>query len=59
MERFLSELPPGSVGLDIGCGNGKYLTVNPNVHMIGSDRYVPSSLTDYPRLATEAAALET
>ena len=29
---------PGSVGADIGCGNGKYMGVNPNVLMIGSDR---------------------
>jgi hypothetical protein len=32
-------LPPGSVGLDVGCGNGKYLGVNPEIFMIGSDRY--------------------
>ncbi|TAQ85145.1 hypothetical protein B7494_g6535 [Chlorociboria aeruginascens] len=35
---FLQALPPGSVGLDIGCGNGKYLTVNRDVFIIGSDR---------------------
>lgn len=35
---FLASLAPGSVGLDVGCGNGKYLAVNPAVHMIGSDR---------------------
>ncbi|KAI5852293.1 S-adenosyl-L-methionine-dependent methyltransferase [Tricharina praecox] len=38
VERFLRELPTASIGLDVGCGNGKYLTVNPNVFMIGSDR---------------------
>jgi len=38
IERFLKELPVGSVGLDIGCGNGKYLAVNPNVFIIASDR---------------------
>ncbi|KAF7187614.1 tRNA (carboxymethyluridine(34)-5-O)-methyltransferase, partial [Pseudocercospora fuligena] len=38
IERFLQNLSPGSIGLDIGCGNGKYLTVNPNVFIIGSDR---------------------
>ncbi|KAL1303905.1 hypothetical protein AAFC00_000359 [Neodothiora populina] len=38
IERFLKELPPGSIGLDIGCGNGKYLTVNPSVFIVGSDR---------------------
>lgn len=35
---FLASLPPGSVGLDVGCGNGKYLDVNPDVFIIGSDR---------------------
>ncbi|KAI6801634.1 S-adenosyl-L-methionine-dependent methyltransferase [Hortaea werneckii] len=38
IERFLNTLPPGSVGLDIGCGNGKYLAVNPNIYILGSDR---------------------
>ena len=35
---FLNAQPPGSVGLDVGCGNGKYLGVNPAVIMLGSDR---------------------
>ncbi|KAI3327888.1 S-adenosyl-L-methionine-dependent methyltransferase [Xylariaceae sp. AK1471] len=38
---FLStRVAPGSVGLDVGCGNGKYLNVRDghDVHMIGSDR---------------------
>ncbi|KAI1652206.1 S-adenosyl-L-methionine-dependent methyltransferase [Daldinia loculata] len=35
---FLSSLPPGSVGLDVGCGNGKYLNVNRDIVIIGSDR---------------------
>ena len=38
IERFLKDLPDGSVGLDVGCGNGKYLAVNPSVFIIGSDR---------------------
>ncbi|KAI5800301.1 S-adenosyl-L-methionine-dependent methyltransferase [Peziza echinospora] len=38
VEKFLKELRPGSVGLDVGCGNGKYMAVNPNVFIIGSDR---------------------
>ena len=44
IERFLKDLPNGSVGLDIGCGNGKYLAVNPDIFMVGSDR--SSSLVD-------------
>ncbi|EED15057.1 conserved hypothetical protein [Talaromyces stipitatus ATCC 10500] len=38
VERFLLEQNPGSIGLDIGCGNGKYLKVNQNVFIIASDR---------------------
>lgn len=36
--EFLKSREMGSVGIDVGCGNGKYLDVNPNVFMIGSDR---------------------
>ena len=35
---FLLSRPPGSIGLDLGCGNGKNLSVNPAVFIIGSDR---------------------
>ncbi|KAK8107752.1 tRNA (carboxymethyluridine(34)-5-O)-methyltransferase [Apiospora kogelbergensis] len=35
---FLTSLAPGSIGFDVGCGNGKYLGVNPGVHILGSDR---------------------
>ena len=38
VERFLKDLPDGSIGLDVGCGNGKYLAVNPNIFIIASDR---------------------
>lgn len=38
VERFLNHLPHGSIGLDVGCGNGKYLAVNPNIFIIASDR---------------------
>ncbi|KAK6534242.1 tRNA methyltransferase, has a role in tRNA modification [Arthrobotrys megalospora] len=38
VHEFLTTLPPGSVGVDVGCGNGKYLNVNPNVFIVGSDR---------------------
>ncbi|RMJ25418.1 hypothetical protein PHISP_03696 [Aspergillus sp. HF37] len=38
VERFLQDLAPGAIGLDVGCGNGKYLTVNKNVFVIASDR---------------------
>ncbi|AEO71690.1 8e123db9-0b01-47d5-9241-0eb55aebfbe6 [Thermothielavioides terrestris] len=35
---FLRAQPRGAIGLDVGCGNGKYLGVNPDVFMVGSDR---------------------
>ncbi|KAF2397213.1 S-adenosyl-L-methionine-dependent methyltransferase [Trichodelitschia bisporula] len=38
VESFLTSLPAGAVGLDLGCGNGKYLTVNRDVFIVGSDR---------------------
>ncbi|KAK3169817.1 hypothetical protein OEA41_009201 [Lepraria neglecta] len=38
VERFLTGLPDGAIGLDVGCGNGKYLAVNPNIFIIASDR---------------------
>ncbi|KAL0973435.1 hypothetical protein UPYG_G00203600 [Umbra pygmaea] len=36
--HFLSSLEPGSVLADVGCGNGKYLGVNPEVVAMGCDR---------------------
>ncbi|TVY29806.1 tRNA (carboxymethyluridine(34)-5-O)-methyltransferase [Lachnellula hyalina] len=38
VSSFLSSLRPGSIGLDVGCGNGKYLAVNRDVFIVGSDR---------------------
>ncbi|EFR03355.1 tRNA (uracil-5-)-methyltransferase TRM9 [Nannizzia gypsea CBS 118893] len=38
VERFLKDIPSGSVGLDVGCGNGKYLKVNSNIFIVASDR---------------------
>jgi ubiquinone/menaquinone biosynthesis C-methylase UbiE len=36
--EFLNSLPPNSLVADIGCGNGKYMDVNPNIYMYGTDR---------------------
>ncbi|KAE8348181.1 S-adenosyl-L-methionine-dependent methyltransferase [Aspergillus coremiiformis] len=38
VKQFLTQLTPGSIGLDVGCGNGKYLPVNQNVFIVASDR---------------------
>ncbi|KAK4936642.1 tRNA methyltransferase, has a role in tRNA modification [Elasticomyces elasticus] len=38
VEHFLQCQRNGAIGLDIGCGNGKYLAVNPNVFIVASDR---------------------
>jgi tRNA (uracil-5-)-methyltransferase TRM9 len=38
VSSFLASRPPGSVGLDIGCGNGKNMAVNRDVVMLGCDR---------------------
>ncbi|KAG0257748.1 tRNA methyltransferase, has a role in tRNA modification [Mortierella polycephala] len=37
VEEFLKTMPPGFVGADVGCGNGKYIGVNPKLFMVGSD----------------------
>lgn len=38
VSSFLARQPPGSVGLDVGCGNGKNMGVNRDVLMFGCDR---------------------
>ncbi|KAL8267397.1 hypothetical protein R6Q59_004741 [Mikania micrantha] len=41
VSAFLNTLPSGSVILDAGCGNGKYLGLNPNCFFIGCDISAP------------------
>lgn len=38
VEKFLNAREDYSIGLDVGCGNGKYLGINEKLYMIGSDR---------------------
>ncbi|KAF2478709.1 S-adenosyl-L-methionine-dependent methyltransferase [Neohortaea acidophila] len=38
IENFLRTLPAGAIGLDVGCGNGKYLSVNRDIFIVASDR---------------------
>ncbi|KIX99195.1 uncharacterized protein Z520_04771 [Fonsecaea multimorphosa CBS 102226] len=47
VDKFLRNLPAGSIGLDVGCGNGKYLAVNKDVFIIASDR--SNALTEIAR----------
>ncbi|KAI8833548.1 hypothetical protein BC829DRAFT_377445 [Chytridium lagenaria] len=37
VENFLKSQEVGALGADVGCGNGKYLGVNPEVFCVGSD----------------------
>ena len=39
--EFLSSLPRGSLLLDAGCGNGKYLGLNPDCVSVGCDMSAP------------------
>lgn len=41
VQAFLNSLPLGSLILDAGCGNGKYLGLNPNCYFIGCDISAP------------------
>lgn len=38
VKSFMQSREPGSIGIDVGCGNGKYLAVNKDIFIIGSDR---------------------
>jgi tRNA (uracil-5-)-methyltransferase TRM9 len=38
VEEYLKNQEKNSFGADIGCGNGKYIKVNPDLLIIGSDR---------------------
>lgn len=41
VSAFLNSLASGSLVLDAGCGNGKYLGLNPNCYFIGCDISAP------------------
>ncbi len=36
--EYLNSLEAGSLNLDVGCGNGKYLNINDKIFTIGTDR---------------------
>lgn len=54
VSSFLDSLPAGAVGLDVGCGNGKYLSVNRDLVILGSDR--SANLVDLARKNDGSAA---
>jgi tRNA (uracil-5-)-methyltransferase TRM9 len=38
ISAYVSSFPPGSLGIDVGCGNGKNLSINAGVHFVATDR---------------------
>ena len=38
MREFIKSLPPSALVADVGCGNGKYFDVRPDLAVLGSDR---------------------
>ena len=40
VKTFIENLPKGSYVADIGCGDGKYFGVNPDVFLLGCDRSI-------------------
>ncbi|CEM20249.1 unnamed protein product [Vitrella brassicaformis CCMP3155] len=57
VQAFLEQLQPGSLVLDTGCGNGKYLRAASNVLCIGSDRSAPLVEICRERLGVDAQVL--
>ena len=45
IDDFLRSLATGSIGLDIGCGNGKYLTIRDDIYIVASDRHAMTNST--------------
>lgn len=39
VDFFFKDLPTRSVGLDVGCGNGKNMVIRPDISCIGFDLY--------------------
>ncbi|KAL2160217.1 hypothetical protein VTH06DRAFT_1390 [Thermothelomyces fergusii] len=55
VESFLRSQAPGAVGFDVGCGNGKYLGVNPDV-FLGPLRATPAQQGDVAGVDTRGEA---
>jgi hypothetical protein len=50
VRAFLESLSPGSVVADVGCGNGKYLSVRPDLAVLGCDRSAGEEVMGVARL---------
>lgn len=46
VSNFLDTLPPGSIGVDVGCGNGKYLHLRNTLHADDEDPTTGQSRND-------------
>jgi tRNA (uracil-5-)-methyltransferase TRM9 len=44
VDRFFKDLPSHSVGVDVGCGNGKNMRIREDVTCIGFDLYLSLGL---------------
>ncbi|PSC72219.1 alkylated DNA repair alkB-like protein 8 [Micractinium conductrix] len=55
VRAFLEGLSPGALIADVGCGNGKYFGVRPDVFVLGSDRSEGLALVAARRLAPRPA----
>ncbi|KAJ6262135.1 hypothetical protein Dda_2940 [Drechslerella dactyloides] len=58
VNEFLSGLSPGSIGVDLGCGNGKYLNVNPDIYIVGSDRQESNQCQNLAEIAREKSVTQ-
>lgn len=57
MREFLEALPCGAVVADVGCGNGKYFGVRPDIALLGSDRSSGLAAAARARLTSAGVAV--
>ena len=57
--RFLAARPVGAVGVDVGCGNGKYLALRPDLCLLGCDRSLELVRLAAGRLSTKTITTAT
>ncbi|PRP79913.1 prolyl endopeptidase-like [Planoprotostelium fungivorum] len=47
VEDFIKHQPLNTFGIDVGCGNGRHMILNPNIQMVGCD--VSTGLVDFAK----------